>query len=201
MIGAKLCYAEVMAEQPRRAQDLRILRAIAHPARSRILDELHAAGPMRAADVARLLDVPANQASFHLRQLAKYGLVEPAPELAKDGRDRVWRAVPGGLRIDDDDFEASPGAKAAHTVFMNEKAAFAQQLVDRAFRHEKDGDSFYALLTDAVRLSKEEGEEFMSEIAGVVDKWAKRNRGTDPHRKTYAFLSLVQPYPEVGRDA
>jgi DNA-binding transcriptional ArsR family regulator len=187
-----------MAEQPRRTQDLRVLRAIAHPARSRILDELHASGPLRAADVARLLDVPANQASFHLRQLAKYGLVEPAPELARDGRDRVWRAVPGGIRIDDDDFAANPGAKAAHTVFMNEKAAFAQQLVDRAFTHKKDPDSFYALLSDALRLSKEDGEEFMTEIGEVVERWAKKNRGTDPHRKTYAFLSLVQPYPEVG---
>ena len=48
---------------------------------------------MRAADVAERLDIPANQASFHLRQLAKYGLVEEAPELARDGRDRVWRAT------------------------------------------------------------------------------------------------------------
>src|SRR5215471_2949181 len=115
-----------MATEQRRIQDLRVLRAIAHPARSRILDELHASGPLRAADVARLLDVPANQASFHLRQLAKYGMVEPAPELAKDGRDRVWRTVPGGLRFDDEDLDDTPGAKAAHTVFMDQKAAFAR---------------------------------------------------------------------------
>jgi hypothetical protein len=38
----------------------------------------------------------------------------------------------------------------------------------------------------------------MTEIGEVVERWAKKNRGTDPHRKTYAFLSLVQPYPEVG---
>src|SRR3990170_1604466 len=73
--------------------DPRVLRALAHPVRGRILDEIEATGPVRAADVARELGIPANQASFHLRQLAKYGLVEEAPEEARDKRDRVWRAT------------------------------------------------------------------------------------------------------------
>ena len=80
--------------------DPRILRAIAHPARSRILSELYAGGSLRAADVARTLDIPANQASFHLRQLAKYGLVEEAPDEARDRRDRVWRLVAEDPKID-----------------------------------------------------------------------------------------------------
>jgi len=186
-----------MARETRRVHDPKVLRAIAHPARSRILDELHASGPLRAADVARLLDVPANQASFHLRQLAKYGLVEPAPELAKDGRDRVWRTVPGGLRLDDEDLEG-PGAKAAHTIFMDQKAAFARVMVDRAFAPRKrTKEAAYVALMDALRLSKEEGDEFMTEVSDLVDRWSKKTRGTDPHRKTYAFLSLVQPYPEA----
>jgi predicted ArsR family transcriptional regulator len=190
-----------MADEQRRLHDPRVLRAIAHPARSRILDELHAAGPLRAADVARLLDVPANQASFHLRQLAKYGLIEPAPELAKDGRDRVWRTVPGALRFDDEALEATPGAKAAQTVFMDQKAAFARVMVDRAFaRHKSTKDSAYVAIMDALRLSKEEVDELMTEISDLVDRWAKRTRGTDPHRRTYAFLSLVQPYPEADAD-
>ena len=50
--------------------DPRVLRAIAHPARTRILEEMSASGPVRAADVALALGSPANQASFHLRQLA-----------------------------------------------------------------------------------------------------------------------------------
>ena len=78
------------AELPK-LSDPRMLRGIAHPMRNRILEEMSAGGPMRAADVAERLGIPANQASFHLRQLAKYGLVEEAPELARDGRDRVWR--------------------------------------------------------------------------------------------------------------
>jgi predicted ArsR family transcriptional regulator len=64
----------------RQLSDPRVLRAIAHPVRTRILEEMSASGPVRAADVAQSLGIPANQASFHLRQLAKYGMVEEAPE-------------------------------------------------------------------------------------------------------------------------
>ncbi len=100
--------------------DLRMLRGIAHPMRDRILDEMGAGGPMRAADVAERLGIPANQASFHLRQLAKYGLVEEAPELARDGRDRVWRArYETGLSVNLEDLVDQEGGKAAITVFRN----------------------------------------------------------------------------------
>ena len=81
-----------MARRPE-LHDPRVLRAIAHPVRSRILTELDASGSLRAADVALLLGIPANSASFHLRQLAKFGLVEEDPEAARDKRDRVWKAT------------------------------------------------------------------------------------------------------------
>ena len=90
--------------------DPRVLRAIAHPVRNRMLSELAATGTLRAADVARELGIPANQASFHLRQLAKYGLVEEAPEEARDKRDRVWRvADERGVRLNLRELADSPG--------------------------------------------------------------------------------------------
>src|SRR6478752_2321235 len=95
---------------PQPLSDPRVLRAIAHPVRTRVLDELQAAGPARAADIARELGIPANQASFHLRQLAKYGLVEEAPEEARDKRDRVWRLVdPSGISFRTTDVMRQPG--------------------------------------------------------------------------------------------
>ena len=94
--------------------DPRVLRAIAHPVRSRILTELDAHRTLRAADIAQLLDIPANQASFHLRQLAKYGLVEEAPDEARDKRDRVWRMVADdGISFRSEDMLAQPGGDAA----------------------------------------------------------------------------------------
>src|SRR6476469_2363058 len=101
--------------------DVRMLRGIAHPMRNRILEELSAGGPMRAADVAERLGVPANQASFHLRSLAKYGLVEEAPALARDGRDRVWRVVhEEGVSVNLEELAQQEGGKAAITVFRKQ---------------------------------------------------------------------------------
>jgi len=190
-----------MTSQRRRAHDPRILRAIAHPVRSRILDELHAAGPLRAADLARLLGVPANQASFHLRQLAKYGLIEPAPEEAHDGRDRVWRTVPGGMEINDAELQASPSGKAAMTVFMRNKASWAHLLVDRAFGAKRTKDTMYAVVTESLRLTKDEGEELTRELGDLLQRWSDRTRGSDAGRRTYAFFSTIQPYPEHGKDS
>src|SRR5690349_4213525 len=100
-----------MAE-PEFLHDPRALRALAHPVRGRILDEIEASGPVRAADIARALDIPANQASFHLRQLAKYGLVEEAPEEGRDKRDRVWKATAAqGYTVNLTELSEAPGGK------------------------------------------------------------------------------------------
>ena len=114
--------------------DPRVLRAIAHPVRSRILTELDANGPLRAADVARLLGIPANQASFHLRSLARFGLVQEDPTAARDKRDRVWRATEAaGFDVSIQEIEKTPGGKAASTVFRRTKAAWTHQLVEEAY--------------------------------------------------------------------
>src|SRR5262245_35179298 len=98
--------------------DPRVLRAIAPPVRSRILTELDAHGSLRAADVAQVLGIPPNQASFHLRQLAKFGLVEEDPTAARDKRDRVWRATEtAGYDVSISEIEKTPGGKAASAVF------------------------------------------------------------------------------------
>jgi predicted ArsR family transcriptional regulator len=119
-----------MAYDPPPMSDPRVLRAIAHPTRGRILDELGAVGPMRAADVGEALGIPANQASFHLRQLAKYGVIVPAPEAARDRRDRVYKLVDQrGFRLDPEEISKRPGGKAAVTVFQHNKSACAHRLV------------------------------------------------------------------------
>ena len=74
-------------------QDPAALRAIAHPLRQRILMELAVLGHARAADLARATGEPANSVSFHLRVLARAGMIVEAPEHARDRRDRVWKNV------------------------------------------------------------------------------------------------------------
>jgi predicted ArsR family transcriptional regulator len=190
-----------MAYEPRPMSDPRVLRAIAHPTRGRILDELGASGPMRAADVGEALGIPANQASFHLRQLAKYGAILPAPEAARDKRDRVWKLPDErGFRLDVQDISKQPGGKAAVSVFQRNKAAWAHRLVDEVFSFKQRKDSFTAIVDQTMKLTKDEAAEFMGEIDEVLEAWRDKTRGRSRDRRTYVFYSMVQPYPEDVED-
>ena len=190
-----------MAYQPRPMSDPRVLRAIAHPTRGRILDELGASGPMRAADVGEALGIPPNQASFHLRQLAKYGVIQPAPEAARDKRDRVYKLRDErGFRLDVEDIEKQPGGKSAVAVFQQSKAAWAHRLVDEVFSFKKKKDTFSAIVDQTMRLTKDEASEFMGEVDDVLARWSDKTRGRSRDRRTYVFYSMVQPYPEDGKD-
>jgi predicted ArsR family transcriptional regulator len=190
-----------MAYDPPQLGDPRVLRAIAHPTRGRILDELGAVGPMRAADVGEALGIPANQASFHLRQLAKYGVILPAPEAARDKRDRVYKLPDErGFRLDVEDISKQPGGKAAVTVFQHSKAAWAHRLVDEVFSFKKKKDTFSAIVDQSMKLTKDEAAEFMGDVDEVLATWAAKTRGRSKARRTYVFYSMVQPYPEDGKD-
>ena len=76
-----------------------MLRAYSHPLRRQIIRLIARRGFLRAADIATELDVPANSASFHLRALAEAGLIEEAPDKARDRRDRVWTGRKGALNV------------------------------------------------------------------------------------------------------
>ncbi|MFG2692859.1 helix-turn-helix domain-containing protein [Kitasatospora sp. NPDC048407] len=80
-----------------------------HPVRIALLDLLAEAGTVTSTEAAARLGLSSGLCSFHLRQLARYGLVEEVPQ---GGRARPWR-----LRWETD---ATP---APHPVHPPEEAA------------------------------------------------------------------------------
>ncbi|MGW8353783.1 winged helix-turn-helix domain-containing protein [Streptomyces wedmorensis] len=80
-------------EQPRsiRLTDPRALRAYAHPLRMSLVGLLRSIGPFTATRAAELTGESVASCSYHLRILAKYGLVEEAP--GGRGREKPWRAT------------------------------------------------------------------------------------------------------------
>jgi DNA-binding transcriptional ArsR family regulator len=186
--------------EPQILNDPRVLRALAHPVRGRILDEIEASGPVRAADIARELGIPANQASFHLRQLAKYGLVEEAPEEARDKRDRVWRSTaPDGYTVRLGQLEKAPGGRAAVEVFRQNKKAWGHHVIERSFdTAHPEGSGVFSFADHALKLTDEEAAQLFHEVDALVETWGARTRGRDPERRTYLLMSLVQPYPDAA---
>lgn len=86
---------------PRRIEltDPGAMRALAHPIRLRLLEALDAAGPLTATQAGERIGESPASCSFHLRQLARYGLVEEAG--GGKGRERPWRKAYTGLRFTD----------------------------------------------------------------------------------------------------
>src|SRR5262249_56777146 len=71
--------------------DPHVMRAMAHPARLAIMEFLGDGAVATATECAEVCGLSPSATSYHLRALAKVGLVEEAPSRG-DGRERVWRA-------------------------------------------------------------------------------------------------------------
>src|ERR1700744_5363436 len=103
----------VAHERRRRITDPKALRALAHPLRLALLDRLMSFGEQTAAECAEAVGSTASNCSYHLRALARVGLVEPGS--SSDRRERPWRATSTGLEFgpaDPSDPSAAAGAGA-----------------------------------------------------------------------------------------
>jgi len=74
-----------------------MLRALAHPVRIALYEELAFGGAMTATELGERIGETPTTCSFHLRQLAKYGFVEEAG--GGKGRARPWRLTSLGWNI------------------------------------------------------------------------------------------------------
>ena len=116
-----------MATEARRALDEPAqVRALAHPVRLELLNHLMAHESATASECARAVgDTPSN-CSYHLRVLARHGLVEPVE--GGDGRERPWRARITG-------FSTTPGEPgSAQASASAELLAISMQREQRLLR-------------------------------------------------------------------
>ncbi len=89
--------------------DPRAMRALSHPVRLRILDQLKRYGPATATSLSPIVGASPSVTSWHLRHLSQFGLVQDA-DVASDGRRRWWEAVARGYRFavpDDEEGQAA----------------------------------------------------------------------------------------------
>ncbi|WP_329003158.1 helix-turn-helix domain-containing protein [Kribbella sp. NBC_00709] len=86
-------------EPPRTVRlDRHLVRALAHPMRTRILGLLRVYGPQTATSLAARLSVNTGATSYHLRQLADAGLVLE-DDSRGNARDRWWKAAHQGTEF------------------------------------------------------------------------------------------------------
>jgi hypothetical protein len=155
-------------------------------------------GPATATRLSKSIPEAPGSLSYHLRQLAKYGYIEEAPEMGTDGRERWWRAVPGGVRWSPSDVLDGPGGRAA--VDAAQQAMIARQL-QRLHDWQAHGlDQFgpewsdAAVATDIILyLSAEELRQLAADLNDLIVRWANRSHrnwadaGTNDRQQVFVF--------------
>lgn len=159
--------------------DSRTLRGIAHPLRVRMLGLLREHGPATATLLAERLGESTAATSYHLRQLAAYGLIVDVPDRGV-GRERWWRAAHRSTYFDAD--------IGPHTTSEGDAASV--------------GDSDAADAADAGGGPDPEtvalGQEYLHAVADAYDRKTRqwlRDRHTAPsgwrHAGTLSDQSLL----------
>jgi DNA-binding transcriptional ArsR family regulator len=180
--------------QPRILSDIEALKALAHPLRQQMLTRLQQHGSATSADLATKFEVDRGAASYHLRQLARFGFVEEDTERSA-GRRRYWRAVPQDMRLPRRPADADVAAAVfqigrqwmersendLHT-YLSQRERFGEFAV--AAQHSFGGTA----------LTEEELAQFGEEYIAFLNRW-HRDPGPGRRHITVLFHAFPTPNP------
>lgn len=149
----------------------RVLRALSNPLRFRLLTALEGNSPARVSDLAEIVDEPANSVSFHLRELAKAGLVEKAEDVEGATRKESWWRTVDAAALDLDFENLSPQERAEKLPTLRQALTlFALDMTDTlvtALEHEEKPGILGSHMT--VELTQEEAAELRERLCEVID--------------------------------
>jgi DNA-binding transcriptional ArsR family regulator len=176
----------------RQVTDSRVLAAMAHPLRRRLIDLLKVDGPATASMLADRTGEAVGNISHHMKVLAASELVEQAPELARDRRERWWRLVSAAIRWSARDFENDPATEAVAMAAAS-LGTERQLALLNAWRtassdeHESWGEGPFS--TDSwLRLAPDELVEFSHEVIALIRRWADRDIPDDGVERGSVFV-------------
>lgn len=183
--------------------DPRALRALAHPTRLDLMGLLRRGGPLTATQAGEQIGESAASCSFHLRQLAKYGLVEEAG--GGRGRERPWRATAisteWAARGEDEETDAA-GAMLSRVVVER----YFQAAIDWLDRRGSEDPEWIeaGAITDAlVYMTPAELREVDEKIRAVVEPYLQRLEAKEPpvaDARPVNLIALGFPLPETGEE-
>jgi DNA-binding transcriptional ArsR family regulator len=172
---------------PRRElRDPGVLRALSHPLRLTLLEELANLGQATATELAeRIGESPAN-CSWHLRQLAKYDLIEEGT--GGTGRQRPWRWINESIGVadqsDDDEPEFTQARDALLDVLMSREVNAWRTWQATESRAPKQWSDASFGEVSLHWMTVEELAEFKADIRAVVDQHIlSRLDRADPARR------------------
>lgn len=184
-----------------RVTDPRAIRALAHPLRLDLLELLGGISPATAARCAEVLGVSQALASYHLRQLAKYGFVELDVPTG-DQRERPWRVV---TRTHDIDAGHHPAADELSRVSVEREVSKILGYLERRPAESDQWREAATLSGATLPMTADELAEVREQIETLLRPYRQRVERLTTHQRptlpaagrwVRVFLSAV-PYPEL----
>lgn len=164
-----------MASEPR-VLDLPSMKALNHPLRTQLFNELAAHGPATATSLADRVGESTGSTSYHLRQLEKHGFIEEVPDRG-NGRERWWRRTPVPVHTD---AGTTPAGIAAARLIATGSNEFAEQIVREFIARDQETMApgwrdASDLSVSILRLRPDELTELMTGLHALVDTFRSRH--------------------------
>lgn len=194
----------------REIRDPRVLRAMAHPVRLSILEQLAIAGQLTATELADRLGETAANCSYHLRQLAHYGFIEEGD--GRRGRQRPWRMVRQATRVPDapdDETELGRASDALTDVMLAREAeALRRWLTIRQQAPRQWRDASFATLAwdyltpaELAELKREIQQAVARHVRPHTDRFDPARRPPDTRLVRFVTWALpAEASPESSPD-
>ncbi|MEV4621001.1 metalloregulator ArsR/SmtB family transcription factor [Asanoa sp. NPDC049573] len=168
-----------LGQERRRITDPKMMRALAHPARLAILEHLNTTGePTTATEFAEIVGLSPSATSYHLRELAKAGMIEEAPSRG-DGRERVWQSPAHSWGLDmeaDADPETRAAEEALLATYLERDQARLRAYLARAREEPKEWHDVAGLTTSTIFVTADELKSFFETVHALIDSLKQRNR-------------------------
>lgn len=156
-------------------RDPRSLRALAHPLRLKLLGILRSDGAHSVGQLSALVDEAPGTVSYHLGILAEFGFVIPAPERARDGRERWWQAAHSHTVFEPAELLDDPEQLGAVRVLQQSiLQSYLGELLDALDAEPTVGREWVAASTHSdsfAYLTAPQLAEFSAELSALSRKW------------------------------
>src|SRR5262245_57532196 len=153
--------------------DVRAVRALAHPLRLELLDLLRFEGPATATLLARRVGESSGATSYHLRQLARYGYIEETPRQA--GRERWWQYRERPVNVEHSE---RSNRRLLAELLSREAHALDRYLAEPRPDPKWDQAAFFRSV--ALRLTVAEFEQLSSSIEALIAPLRRANADDAP---------------------
>jgi DNA-binding transcriptional ArsR family regulator len=173
------------------------VRALAHPARLTIVDQLYQGLERTATELAELTGLSPSAMSYHLRALERSGVVVRG-EHRGDGRERPWRAPARSLMLDSDDPASTVAAADVITAGYLEHLRSEFRRWSLAEANEPDSwQRVSGIRRSFLWLSEAEAVAAAAEFAAVIAKYTAGRDAAQPPAGTRRMMCLLALVPEL----